>query len=98
MLWFDDLAHTWSGGAGASGSYIGAQSINFATYLGGYFADNNLRVNRNQAPEISSLTIGVNADQLFDQTAPPQTLMAMSLRSRPASAGLTAPIPCSWKS
>jgi len=65
MLWFDDLAHTWSGGAGASGSYIGAQSINFATYLGGYFADNNLRVNRNQAPEISSLTIGVNADQLL---------------------------------
>jgi len=65
MLWFDDLAHAWSGGSGASGSYIGSQSINFATYLGGHFAENNLRVNRNVAPEISNLTIGVNADQLL---------------------------------
>ena len=54
MLWFDNLDHSWSGGAGASGEYVAGNSINFATYLGQYFADNNKRVNRNQGPVISN--------------------------------------------
>ena len=53
MLWFDGLDHSWSGGAGASGSYVAPDSINFATYLGGHFAANNLRVDRNSGPIIS---------------------------------------------
>ena len=54
MLWFDGLDHSWSGGAGASGSYVAADSINFATYLGDFFSQNNLRVNRNQGPLITN--------------------------------------------
>ncbi len=37
MLWFDNLDHSWSGGAGASGDYIADDSINFADYLGQFF-------------------------------------------------------------
>ena len=64
MVWFDDLDHSWSGGAGASGSYIGSASINFANFLGDYFAQHNQRVSRNQAPEVTSLTISENAGVL----------------------------------
>lgn len=55
MLWLNGLAHAWSGGEGASGSYIGNQSINVATFLGGHFASANRRVNRNQPPVIDHL-------------------------------------------
>ena len=55
MLWLNGLGHSWSGGAGASGGYIGNQSINFASYLGAYFAANNLRVDQNAGPVISNL-------------------------------------------
>jgi poly(hydroxyalkanoate) depolymerase family esterase len=54
MLWFDNLDHSWSGGAGASGDYIADDSINFADYLGQFFTDNNLRVDRNAGPVISN--------------------------------------------
>lgn len=56
MLWLNGLAHAWSGGIGASGSYIGNQSINFADFLGGWFAQNNARVSRNLPPEIAGLS------------------------------------------
>jgi len=55
-LWFNGLDHSWSGGAGASGSYVADNSINFASYLGAFFAQNNLRVDRNSGPEISNHT------------------------------------------
>ncbi|ASK33401.1 esterase [Alcanivorax sp. N3-2A] len=61
MLWFNGLDHAWSGGAGASGSYIGSVSINYARYLGGFFADNNQRVDRNHPPvvdQVQALTNG----------------------------------------
>ena len=67
MLWFNGLGHEWSGGDGASGSYIGNASINFATYLGNFFAENNLRVNRNTAPSIDTLTVAVNQNRLTIQ-------------------------------
>ncbi len=57
MLWFDQaVGHAWSGGQGASGGYISDQAINFASYLGQHFSENNLRVDRNQAPEFSNVT------------------------------------------
>lgn len=56
MLWFDSLDHSWSGGIGASGDYIDDNSINFASYLGGFFAANNKRVDRNAGPIISNHT------------------------------------------
>ncbi len=55
MLWLNGLAHAWSGGEGASGSFIGNQSINLASFLGGHFALANRRVDRNQAPQIDTL-------------------------------------------
>lgn len=64
MLWFDGLDHSWSGGAGASGGYVAGNSINFATYLGEFFAQNNLRVNRNEAPVISNYQVTENNKQL----------------------------------
>lgn len=64
MLWFNNLDHSWSGGQGASGDYVAANSINFATYLGGYFAANNKRVDRNAGPEISNLTATDSNNQL----------------------------------
>jgi poly(hydroxyalkanoate) depolymerase family esterase len=36
-------SHAWPGGPGASGSYIGSASINFADYLAGFFNANNRR-------------------------------------------------------
>jgi len=64
MLWLNGLTHAWSGGEGASGSFIGSQSINFATYLGAYFAANNKRVSRNQAPVIEALDVIEQAGRL----------------------------------
>jgi len=56
MLWFDaGVGHAWSGGQGASGGYISDGAINFASYLGKHFSDNNLRVSRNRAPFISNV-------------------------------------------
>lgn len=64
MLWFDNLDHSWSGGQGASGSYVNGNSINYASYLGQYFLDNNLRVDRNAGPVLSNLQFAVNAAQI----------------------------------
>lgn len=61
MLWFNGLDHVWSGGAGASGSFVGSGSINFASYLGGYFAANNPRIDRNEAPEIIALSVSATS-------------------------------------
>ncbi|MCU7553436.1 PHB depolymerase family esterase [Alteromonas sp. ASW11-19] len=57
MLWLNGVDHAWSGGAGASGSYVNGQGINYALYLGEYFLHNNARVDRNQPPEIQSLVV-----------------------------------------
>jgi poly(hydroxyalkanoate) depolymerase family esterase len=54
MLWLNSLGHSWSGGNGASGSSIADSSINFASYLGRYFSDNNKRVDRNPNPAMSN--------------------------------------------
>jgi len=57
MLWFDQaVGHAWSGGQGASGGYISDQAINFASYLGQHFSENNLRVDKNQAPVFSNVS------------------------------------------
>jgi len=56
MLWLNGMQHAWSGGAGASGSYIGSASINFADFLGGWFAEHNARVSRNLPPQVSGLS------------------------------------------
>ncbi len=57
MLWLNNVDHAWSGGAGASGGYISNQSVNYATYLGGYFEANNQRVNRNEKPVVNSILL-----------------------------------------
>ncbi|MFS1702989.1 PHB depolymerase family esterase [Alteromonas sp. AMM-1] len=56
MVWLNGVDHAWSGGAGASGSYVNGSGYNYAMYLGQYFADNNKRVDRNQAPVVSAIT------------------------------------------
>ncbi len=56
MLWFNNLDHSWSGGSDASGSYVSANSINFASYLGAYFIDHNKRIDRNHGPLIGNHT------------------------------------------
>lgn len=55
LIWFDNVGHAWSGGPGASGSFISGNSINYASYLGAFFSANNRRVDRNQAPELVNL-------------------------------------------
>ncbi|MDF3126786.1 PHB depolymerase family esterase [Rheinheimera sp. 1928-s] len=60
MLWLNNVDHAWSGGQGASGSYINGNGINYASYLGQYFSDNNQRVNRNSAPELSTISVTQN--------------------------------------
>jgi len=67
MLWFDNLDHSWSGGAGASGDYIAGNSINFASYLGQFFAANNKRVDRNAGPVISNHRTLIENSQLTIQ-------------------------------
>lgn len=61
MLWFNNVDHAWSGGQGASGSYINGNSINYASYLGQYFLENNQRVNRNSAPVLTSINVSEQA-------------------------------------
>lgn len=56
-LWLKDVGHAWSGGTGATGSYIAASGINFASYLGAHFAKYNQRVNRNRGPKLTNLTV-----------------------------------------
>lgn len=46
MLWLNGVDHSWSGGEGASGSYISAGGINYASYLAQYFIAHNKRVER----------------------------------------------------
>ena len=65
MLWLDNVDHAWSGGEGASGSYISGTGINYARYLGQYFLDNNQRVDRNQSPTVSDVQIGTSGDQIL---------------------------------
>ncbi len=62
MLWLNGTDHAWSGGEGASGGYISSASINYASYLGKYFSDNNRRVNRNTGPLISNHSAIANLD------------------------------------
>ncbi|MBT0585607.1 extracellular catalytic domain type 1 short-chain-length polyhydroxyalkanoate depolymerase [Alteromonas oceanisediminis] len=57
MLWFNGVDHAWSGGVGASGSYINGSNINYANYLGQYFRDNNPRIDRNTPPELSNVSV-----------------------------------------
>ncbi|XOV80343.1 MAG: alpha/beta hydrolase family esterase [Aestuariibacter sp.] len=64
MLWLTGVDHSWSGGQGASGSYISGAGINYAMYLGDYFAANNQRVDRNQAPVITQLSVAENNGSL----------------------------------
>lgn len=65
MLWFDDaVGHAWSGGQGANGGYISDQAINFASYLGQHFSENNLRVDRNEAPEFYNLSTSENDSKI----------------------------------
>ncbi|MCC2616088.1 PHB depolymerase family esterase [Aestuariibacter halophilus] len=64
MLWLNGVDHAWSGGQGASGSYISGTGINYASYLGQFFADNNPRVDRNQAPAIAGLNASENNSTL----------------------------------
>ncbi|GGW74956.1 extracellular catalytic domain type 1 short-chain-length polyhydroxyalkanoate depolymerase [Alteromonas halophila] len=64
MLWLNGVDHAWSGGQGASGSYINGSGINYAMYLGEYFSNNNARVSRNEAPVVSNLSVSVATDQI----------------------------------
>lgn len=65
MIWLNGVDHAWSGGAGASGSYVNGTGINYALYLGEYFAANNKRVDRNQPPQLSNVTAIENNGQLL---------------------------------
>ncbi|WP_258544420.1 extracellular catalytic domain type 1 short-chain-length polyhydroxyalkanoate depolymerase [Alteromonas lipotrueae] len=67
MLWLNGVDHAWSGGDGASGSYINGSGINYASYLGQFFIDNNKRVDRNQAPVLSGVTAQESGGQLIVQ-------------------------------
>ncbi|WGL16624.1 PHB depolymerase family esterase [Microbulbifer bruguierae] len=44
MVWLDGVGHAWSGGEGASGTYVSDNGINYARYLARYFTSNNKRV------------------------------------------------------
>ena len=65
MVWLNGVDHSWSGGAGASGSYVSGTGINYAMYLGEYFSENNKRVDRNQPPQLSSVTASQSSGQLI---------------------------------
>lgn len=64
MLWFHGLDHSWSGGQGASGSYVSGASINYARYLGGFFAGHNARIDRNRVPTLAQLEATVSTDRI----------------------------------
>ena len=63
-LWFNGVDHAWSGGQGASGSYISGSGINYAEYLGQYFATYNQRVDRNAGPVLSNIQISLSGNQI----------------------------------
>ena len=65
MLWFNGVDHAWSGGQGASGSYISDASINYARYLGQFFLDNNKRVDRNKGPVVSNVQVSNSGDRIL---------------------------------
>ena len=65
MIWLNGVDHSWSGGAGASGSYVSGTGINYAMYLGEYFSENNKRVDRNQPPQLSSVSASESSGQLI---------------------------------
>ena len=65
MLWLNGVDHSWSGGAGASGSYVSGAGINYARYLGQYFIDNNKRVDRNQGPLLSNVSVTTSGSQII---------------------------------
>ncbi|MDY6927011.1 MAG: PHB depolymerase family esterase [Pseudomonadota bacterium] len=65
MMWLNGVDHSWSGGAGASGSYVSGTGINYAMYLGEYFSENNKRVDRNQPPQLSSVSASESSGQLI---------------------------------
>lgn len=44
------LGHNWPAGAGAGGSYISANSIDYPAYVTDFFFDNNRRVDRSGTP------------------------------------------------
>ncbi len=64
MIWLNGIDHAWSGGQGASGSYINGNGINYAMYLGQYFLENNARVNRNNPPQVTTLTLSESSSQV----------------------------------
>jgi poly(3-hydroxybutyrate) depolymerase len=64
-LWFNGVDHAWSGGQGANGSYINGSGINYAEYLGQYFATNNQRVDRNVGPLLSNIQISLSGSQIM---------------------------------
>ncbi|WP_237054736.1 extracellular catalytic domain type 1 short-chain-length polyhydroxyalkanoate depolymerase [Microbulbifer sediminum] len=64
MLWLDGVAHSWSGGEGAAGSYISSTGINYARYLGQFFLENNRRAGRDQSPESSQQESSTNGDPI----------------------------------
>ncbi|WP_406827977.1 PHB depolymerase family esterase [Microbulbifer sp. ARAS458-1] len=65
MLWLNGVDHAWSGGQGASGSYISGTGINYASYLGQYFIANNKRVDRNSGPVLSDIAISTSGSQVL---------------------------------
>ena len=64
MIWLNGVDHSWSGGAGASGSYVSGTGINYAMYLGEYFTENNKRVDRNQPPVLANVNAIESSGQL----------------------------------
>ncbi|MCX2781485.1 PHB depolymerase family esterase [Microbulbifer thermotolerans] len=65
MLWLDGVDHSWSGGEGATGGYISSAGINYARYLGQFFANNNKRVDRNQQPVLSNVEVSSSGDRIL---------------------------------
>lgn len=65
MLWFNSIEHAWSGGESATGGFISGASINYASYLGNFFMENNKRVSRNLGPFISELNAQESGSSLL---------------------------------
>lgn len=56
MVWLNGVDHSWSGGEGASGSYISSTGINYAKYLGQFFIKHNKRVEHSSGETLSGGT------------------------------------------
>ncbi|MFT6897615.1 MAG: poly(3-hydroxybutyrate) depolymerase [Paraglaciecola sp.] len=63
-LVLNGVDHAWSGGQGASGAYISSAGINYADYLGRFFAANNNRVSRNLGPTLQNVLLTVNGGKI----------------------------------